>query len=58
MDSNSLTQLLDQMTDRWFSSLKVGDKVYNYSLKWQNKEIVDKKLLLKKFITTVNLTAT
>ncbi len=44
MDSESLTTLLDQMKDKWFSSLKVGDKVYNYYEKWQDKEIVDKKL--------------
>ncbi len=44
MDSESLTTLRNQMTDKWFSTLKVGDKVSNYSLKWQNKQIVDKKL--------------
>jgi len=44
MDSENLTTLRDQMTDKWFSSLRVGDKVSNYSLKWQNKKIVDKKL--------------
>lgn len=44
MDTENLTTLRDQMTDTWFSSLKVGDKVYSYSLKWQNKQIVDKKL--------------
>lgn len=44
MDSEHLTTLRNQMTDKWFSSLKVGDKVSNYSLKWQNKQIVDKKL--------------
>lgn len=44
MDSEKLTTLRNQMTDKWFSSLKVGDKVHNYSLKWQNKQIVDKKL--------------
>ena len=32
------------MTAEWFSTLKVGDKVQNYSLKWQNKQIIDKKL--------------
>lgn len=32
------------MTTEWFSTLKVGDKVQNYSLKWQNKQIIDKKL--------------
>ena len=32
------------MIDEWFSSLKVGDKVYNYRLKWHNKQIVDKTL--------------
>ena len=32
------------MIDEWFKSLNVGDKVYNYSLKWQDKQIVDKKL--------------
>jgi hypothetical protein len=32
------------MIDKWFSSLKVGDKVYNFSFKWQNKQIIDKKL--------------
>lgn len=44
MDSKDLTTLLNQMIDTWFSSLKIGDKVHNYSLKWQNKQIVDKKL--------------
>lgn len=44
MDSEHLTTLRDQMIDRWFSSLKVGDKVYNFSFKWQNKQIIDKKL--------------
>lgn len=44
MDAEKLTTLRDQMTDTWFSSLKVGDKVCNYSLKWQNKQIVGKKL--------------
>jgi hypothetical protein len=44
MDTENLTTLRDQMTDRWFSSLKVGDKVYNYSLKWQNKQVIDKSL--------------
>ena len=44
MDNEYLTVLYGQMMDAWFSSLKVGDKVYNYSLKWQNKQIIDKKL--------------
>lgn len=44
MDTETLTKLCNQLTDKWFSSLKVGDKVSNYSLKWQNKKIVDKKL--------------
>ena len=44
MDNEHLTTLRDQMIDRWFASLKVGDKVYNYALKWQNKQIIDKKL--------------
>lgn len=44
MDTEYLTSLRDQMTDDWFNSLKVGDKVHNYSLKWQNKQIIDKKL--------------
>lgn len=44
MDSEHLTTLRDQMIDKWFSSLKVGDKVYNFSFKWQNKQIIDKKL--------------
>lgn len=44
MDIEQLANLCDRMTDEWFHSLKVGDKVYNYNLKWQNKEIVDKKL--------------
>lgn len=44
MNTEHLTTLRDQMIDKWFSSLKVGDKVYNYSLKWQNKQIFDKKL--------------
>lgn len=34
----------EKMFDKWFNSLKVGDKVYNYSLKWQNKQIIDRKL--------------
>ncbi len=42
--SVQLTEQRDAMTDEWFKSLSVGDKVYNYSLKWQNKQIVDKKL--------------
>ncbi len=44
MNGEHLTTLRDQMIDKWFASLKVGDKVYNYSLKWQNKQIIDKKL--------------
>ncbi len=44
MDTGQLTTLRNQMTDKWFNTLKVGDKVSNYSLKWQNKQIVDKKL--------------
>lgn len=44
MDYNALRARYDGMMDAWFGSLKVGDKVYNYALKWQNKEIVDKKL--------------
>lgn len=44
MNGEYLTVLYKQMMDAWFSSLKVGDKVYNYSLKWQNKQIIDKKL--------------
>lgn len=44
MDAENLTLLRDQMTDEWFSALKVGDKVQNYRLKWQNKQIIDKKL--------------
>ncbi len=44
-DSNrQLTEKRDAMMDAWFKSLNVGDKVYNYSLKWQDKQIVDKKL--------------
>jgi len=39
-----LTEKREEMTDEWFKSLKVGDKVYNYSFKWKNKQIVDKKL--------------
>lgn len=44
MDTEKLTLLRDKMTDEWFGSLKVGDKVQNYSLKWQNKQIIDRKL--------------
>jgi len=44
MDAQNLTTLRDQMTDTWFSSLKVGDKVYSYSMKWKNKQIVEKTL--------------
>ena len=42
--SVQLTEQRNAMTDKWFKSLSVGNKVYNYSLKWQNKQIVDKKL--------------
>lgn len=42
--ASDLTEQRNEITDRWFKSLSVGDKVYNYSLKWHNKEIVDKKL--------------
>ena len=49
MNSEQLTTLRNQMTEKWFSSLKVGDKVYNYSLKWQNKQIIDKKLIFDEF---------
>lgn len=42
--SVQLTEQRDAMMDEWFKSLSIGDKVYNYSLKWQNKQIVDKKL--------------
>lgn len=31
MDSEYLTKLYSQMMNEWFSSLKVGDKVHNYS---------------------------
>lgn len=44
MDAETLTKRREQMIHSWFSSLSVGDKVSNYSLKWQNKEIVEKKL--------------
>lgn len=44
MDSENLTNLRNQMTEKWFSSLKVGDKVQNYSIKWQDKQIIEKKL--------------
>jgi len=44
MDIGQLTTLRNQMTEKWFSSLKVGDKVQNYSLKWQDKQIIEKKL--------------
>lgn len=44
MNGEQLTTLRDQMIDGWFGSLKVGDKVYNYSPKWQNKQIIDSKL--------------
>ena len=44
-DSNlQLTEKRNAMMDEWFKSLNVGDKVYNYSLKWQDKQIVDTKL--------------
>jgi hypothetical protein len=43
-DSENLTTLRDQMTDTWFGSLKVGDKVYSHSMKWKNKQIVEKTL--------------
>lgn len=43
-DTENLTTLRDQMTDTWFSSLKVGDKVYSHSMKWKNKQIVEKTL--------------
>lgn len=39
-DTENLTTLRDQMTDTWFSSLKVGVKVYSHSTKWNNKQIV------------------
>lgn len=42
--TSELTEQRNEMTDKWFKSLSVGDKVYNYSLKWHNKEIVEKKL--------------
>jgi hypothetical protein len=42
--SVQLTKQRDEMTDRWFKSLSVGDKVYNYRQKWQDKQIVDEKL--------------
>ncbi len=44
MNAEKLTLLRDKMTAEWFSTLKLGDKVQNYSLKWQNKQIIDKKL--------------
>lgn len=44
MNNEHLAILYREMMDAWFSSLKVGDKVYNYALKWQNKQIIDKKL--------------
>ena len=44
MDYNALRTRYDRMMNVWFGSLKVGDKVHNYALKWQNKEIVDRKL--------------
>lgn len=42
--ANHLTELRDMMTDEWFGSLKIGDKVYNYADKWKNKEIIESKL--------------
>jgi hypothetical protein len=42
--SVQLTKQRDEMSDKWFKSLKVGDKVYSYSLRWENKQIADKKL--------------
>lgn len=44
MDIQHLTTQRDRMTDKWFNSLSIGDRVHNYSLKWKNKEIIDKKL--------------
>lgn len=42
--STQLTEQRDAMIDEWFKSLSVGDKVYNYRQKWQDKQIVDEKL--------------
>lgn len=44
MNTENLTLLRDQLNEKWFSSLQVGDKVFNYRLKWQNKQITDRKL--------------
>ena len=43
-ETAQLTKLRNQLNEVWFNSLKIGDKVYNYAYKWQNKEIIDKKL--------------
>lgn len=43
-ETEYLTALRNQMTESWFSSLKIGDKIYNYSIKWRDKQIIDKKL--------------
>ncbi|MBC7564750.1 GIY-YIG nuclease family protein [Candidatus Saccharibacteria bacterium] len=43
-DTEHLTILHNRLTEAWVSSLKVGDTVNNYSLKWKNKEIINKTL--------------
>jgi len=42
MDGEHLTALYSQMMDEWFSSLRVGDKVYNYSDDRPDRGIVGK----------------
>lgn len=42
MDGEYLSVLYRQMMDAWFSSLKVGDKVYNYSDNGPDKGMVRK----------------
>ncbi len=42
MDGEYLTKLYKQMMDAWFSSLKVGDRVYNYSDDRPDKGMVRK----------------
>lgn len=44
MEQQRLSEIYEHLFNAWFQSLKVGDKVYNYSSKWKNGEVVEEKL--------------
>lgn len=44
MQHQQLSEIYEHLFNAWFQSLKVGDKVYNYSSKWKDGEIIERKL--------------